>query len=49
VSERRLEVAEVFRQHEKEFLDRWGDLLSRQQLKRSATSAHAAQAVLRIN
>lgn len=33
MSERRLEVADVFRQHGKEFLDRWGDLLSRQQLK----------------
>ena len=28
-----MEVADVFRQHGKEFLDRWGDLLSRQQLK----------------
>jgi hypothetical protein len=28
-----LEVADVFRQHGQEFLDRWGDVLSRQQLK----------------
>jgi Putative transposase/Transposase zinc-binding domain len=33
VSDQRLEVADVFRQHGQEFLDRWGDVLSRQQLK----------------
>lgn len=33
MSEERLEVADVFRQHGQEFLDRWGDALSRQQLK----------------
>lgn len=33
MSEQRLEVADVFRQHGQEFLDRWGDVLSRQQLK----------------
>jgi hypothetical protein len=33
--ERRLEVADVFRQHEQEFLARWGHTLSPQ------TSAHA--------
>jgi hypothetical protein len=33
VSDQRLEVADVFRQHGQEFLDRWGDMLSRQQLK----------------
>jgi hypothetical protein len=33
VSEQRLEVADVFRQHGQEFLDRWGDVLSRQQVK----------------
>jgi Zn finger protein HypA/HybF involved in hydrogenase expression len=29
----RLEVADVFRRHGQEFLERWGDVLSRQQLK----------------
>jgi Putative transposase/Transposase zinc-binding domain len=33
VSEPRLEVADVFRQHGQEFLDRWGDVLSSQQRK----------------
>jgi len=33
VTERRLEVADVFRQHGQEFLDRWGDVLSTQQRK----------------
>ena len=33
MSQARLEVADVFRQHGQEFLDRWGDVLSRQQLK----------------
>jgi Transposase zinc-binding domain len=33
VNERRLEVADVFRQHGQEFLDRWGDVLSPQQRK----------------
>ena len=33
MSEHRLEVADVFRQHGQEFLDRWGQVLSRQQLK----------------
>jgi hypothetical protein len=33
VSGQRLEVADVFRQHGQEFPDRWGDVLSRQQLK----------------
>lgn len=33
MSEARLEVADVFRQHGEEFLDRWGDVLSRQQLQ----------------
>jgi hypothetical protein len=33
VNEHRLEVADVFRQHGQEFLDRWGDVLSRQQRK----------------
>jgi Putative transposase/Transposase zinc-binding domain len=33
VSERRLEVADVFRQHEQEFLQRWGHALSAQQLR----------------
>jgi hypothetical protein len=31
--EHRLEVADVFRQHEQEFLARWGDTLSPQQRK----------------
>jgi hypothetical protein len=31
MSDHRLEVADVFRQHGLEFLDRWGDVLSRQQ------------------
>ena len=29
----RLEVADVFRQHEQEFLERWGPMLSSQQLR----------------
>ena len=33
MSEHRLEVADVFRQHEQEFLARWGDSLSPQQRK----------------
>jgi hypothetical protein len=33
VSEQRLEVADVFRRYGQEFLDRWGYVLSRQQLK----------------
>jgi hypothetical protein len=33
VSEHRLEVADIFRQHGQEFLDRWGDVLSAQQRK----------------
>jgi len=33
VSEARLEVADVFRRHGQEFLNRWGRVLSRQQLK----------------
>lgn len=33
MSEQRLEVADVFRRHGQEFLDRWGYVLSRQQLK----------------
>jgi Putative transposase/Transposase zinc-binding domain len=33
VSEQRLEVADVFRRHGQEFLDRWGHVLSRQQRK----------------
>jgi Transposase zinc-binding domain len=33
VSEGRLEVADVFRQHEQEFLRRWGHTLSAQQLR----------------
>jgi hypothetical protein len=33
VTEPRLEVADVFRQHGQEFLDRWGEVLSRQQRK----------------
>jgi Putative transposase/Transposase zinc-binding domain len=33
VNEHRLEVADIFRQHGKEFLDRWGDVLSPQQRK----------------
>jgi hypothetical protein len=33
VSEQRLEVADVFRRHGQEFLDRWGDVLSPQQRK----------------
>jgi hypothetical protein len=33
VSEHRLEVADVFRQHGLEFLERWGDVLSPQQRK----------------
>ena len=33
MTEHRLEVADVFRQHGKEFLDRWGDVLSSQQRK----------------
>jgi len=33
VTEPRLEVADVFRQHGQEFLDRWGAVLSRQQHK----------------
>jgi hypothetical protein len=33
VNEPRLEVADVFRQHGQEFLDRWGDVLSPQQRK----------------
>jgi hypothetical protein len=33
VTESRLEVADVFRQHGQEFLDRWGDVLSPQQRK----------------
>jgi hypothetical protein len=33
VTEHRLEVADVFRQHGQAFLDRWGDLLSTQQRK----------------
>jgi hypothetical protein len=31
VTSRRLEVADIFRQHRQEFLDRWGHTLSRQQ------------------
>src|SRR5215471_15526521 len=33
VNEHRLEVADVFRQHGEEFLERWGDVLSPQQRK----------------
>lgn len=33
MSVHRLEVADVFRQHEQEFLDRWGQVLSPQQLR----------------
>jgi Transposase zinc-binding domain len=33
VSEHRLEVADVFRQHGQEFLERWGNVLSPQQRK----------------
>jgi hypothetical protein len=33
VTEHRLEVADVFRQHGQEFLERWGDVLSPQQRK----------------
>jgi Putative transposase/Transposase zinc-binding domain len=33
VTEHRLEVADVFRQHGQEFLDRWGEVLSSQQRK----------------
>ncbi len=33
MNEHRLEVADVFRQHGQEFLDRWGDVLSAQQRK----------------
>ena len=33
MSERRLEVADVLRQHEQEFLQRWGHALSAQQLR----------------
>jgi len=33
VSEHRLEVADVFRQHGQEFLDRWGSVLSPEQEK----------------
>lgn len=33
MSEHRLEVADVFRQHGQEFLERWGDVLSPQQRK----------------
>ena len=33
MNEQRLEVADVFRRHGQEFLDRWGHVLSRQQLK----------------
>jgi len=33
VTQHRLEVADVFRQHEQEFLARWGDSLSPQQRK----------------
>ena len=33
MSESRLEVADVFRQHGQEFLERWGSVLSRPQLK----------------
>lgn len=33
MTESRLEVADVFRQHGQEFLDRWGDVLSPQQRK----------------
>jgi len=33
VSEQRFEVADVFRQHEQEFLQRWGNALSAQQLR----------------
>ncbi len=33
MTEPRLEVADVFRQHGQEFLDRWGEVLSRQQRK----------------
>lgn len=33
MSEHRLEVADVFRQHGQEFLERWGDVLSPQQCK----------------
>lgn len=33
MSEHRLEVADVFRQHGEEFLERWGDVLSPQQRK----------------
>ena len=33
MSDQPLEVADVFRQHGQEFLERWGDALSRQQLK----------------
>ena len=33
MSEQRLEVADVFRRHGQEFLDRWGDVLSPQQRK----------------
>jgi len=33
MTEHQLEVADIFRQHGQEFLDRWGDVLSRQQQK----------------
>jgi len=33
VTEHRLEIADVFRQHGQEFLNRWGDVLSTQQRK----------------
>ena len=33
MSEHRLEVADVFRQHEQEFLERWRSLLSYRQLQ----------------
>jgi hypothetical protein len=33
VTEHRLEVADIFRQHGQDFLDRWGDVLSPQQRK----------------
>ena len=33
MTEHRLEVADVFRQHEQEFLERWGHALSPQQLR----------------
>ncbi len=33
MSEHRLEVADVFRQHDQEYLDRWGHVISTQHLR----------------